>query len=75
MFAGFDIHGGNFGAYQDATQGCVGWRLTWTVTGFSGATIQIEGSQDNSSWVAFSGAVVIEGSNPTLLDGGNRIEF
>ena len=58
--------GATSGPTKDATQGCVGWRLTWTVTGFSGATIQIEGSQDNSSWVAFSGAVVIEGSNPTL---------
>lgn len=48
-----------------ASQGCAGWRLTWQVTGFTGATIQLEGSQDNFSWAAFSGALVVEGSNPT----------
>lgn len=49
-----------------AQAGCAGWRLTWSVTGFTAATIQLEGSQDNSSWSAFSGAtIVLEGSNPT----------
>jgi hypothetical protein len=49
-----------------ASQGCAGWRLTWQVAGsISAATIQLEGSQNNSTWAAFSGALVIEGSNPT----------
>jgi len=49
-----------------ASAGCVGWRLTWSVTGWTAMQIQIEGSQDNSSWAAFSGStIVIEGSNPT----------
>ena len=48
-----------------STAGCVGWRLTWSVTGFTAAQIQLEGSQDNSTFAAFTGSVVIEGSNPT----------
>lgn len=47
--------------------GCTGFRLTWSVTGFTAVEIQLEGSQDNSTFAAFSGAtIVIEGSNPTM---------
>ena len=45
--------------------GCAGWRLTWSVTGFTALTIQIEGSQNNSSWAAISSTLVQEGANPT----------
>ena len=49
-----------------AAAGCAGWRLTWVVSGSISATrIQLEGSQDNSSWAAFGGSLIIEGSNPT----------
>lgn len=56
------ILGGPAGAAQ--------WQVTWAVTGFTAVTIQLEGSQDGSSWFAFSGAsVVIEGANPTNWTG------
>lgn len=48
-----------------ASAGCAGWRLTWVVTNFSAVTIQLEGSQDNSTWNAFAAGLVLEGSNPT----------
>lgn len=53
-----------------AQAGCAGWRLTWSVTGFTAATIQLEGSQDNSSWSAFGSTLVQEGSNPTSWTSG-----
>jgi hypothetical protein len=48
-----------------ASAGCAGWRLTFSVTGFTAVTIQIEGSQNDSSFSAFGSALVQEGSNPT----------
>ena len=49
-----------------AAAGCAGWRLTWQVSGsISAARIQLEGSQDNSTWAVFAGSLIIEGSNPT----------
>ena len=48
-----------------ATAGCVAWRLTWTVTGFSAVTIQIEGSQDGATFTVFPGSQVVESTNPT----------
>jgi hypothetical protein len=52
-----------------AAAGCVGWRLTWSVSGFTAVTIQLEGSQAGSSYSAFSGAQLVEGSNPTSWTG------
>jgi len=48
-----------------ASTACAGWRLTWKVHGFTAVTIQLEGSQDNSTWAAFGAALVQEGANPT----------
>lgn len=49
-----------------AAQGCRGWALTWAVTGsITALTIQIDGSQDNSSWAAIDSSLVTTGSNPT----------
>lgn len=53
-----------------AAAGCAGWRLTWSVTGFTAATVQFEGSQDNSSWAAFGSTLVQEGTNPTSWTSG-----
>ena len=58
-----------------STAGCVGWRLTWSVTGFTAAQIQLEGSQDNSTFAAFTGSVVIEGSNPTNWTAAICVEY
>jgi len=45
---------------------CNVWALTWFTTGFSAITIQLEGSDDNSSWTAFTGtSVVTTGTNPS----------
>lgn len=49
-----------------SSSGCVGWRLTWYVTGFSGLTIALQGSQDNSSWANIGSTYVQEGTNPTV---------
>lgn len=57
--------------------GCSTIALTWYVTGFSAATIHLQGSQDNSSWADItSTALILEGSNPTSWTSGttsNRI--
>ena len=42
------------------------WALTWSTAGFTAISIQLEGSDDNVTFTAFTGAsVVIAGSNPS----------
>lgn len=64
-------------AYQNnqTTPNCNSWALTWNTTGFSGITIQLEGSDDGSTWVAYSGATqVIVGTNPSsALSGTTKV--
>jgi len=44
---------------------CNAFALTWNSTGFTGLSIQLEGSDDNSTYTAFSGSsTVLVGSNP-----------
>ena len=45
--------------------GCVGFRLTWYSTTFTGYTIALQGSQDNSTWANIDSSLVQEGTNPT----------
>lgn len=48
------------------TSGCNTWTLTWSVTGFTAVTVQLEGSQDGSTFSALSGtSVILVGANPT----------
>ena len=61
------IAGASISAIQPgASNGCAGYRLTWQITGFTAATVQFEGSQDNSSWAAIDSSLVQEGTNPTM---------
>lgn len=61
------VVGASIQTVSGGAAGCTGWRLTWSVTGFTAVEIQLEGSQDNSTFAAFSGAtIVVEGSNPTM---------
>ena len=48
-----------------STNGCVGWRLTFRVTGFTAAKIEIDGSQDGITFAAIDSTLVQEGVNPT----------
>ena len=48
-----------------STNGCVGWRLTFRVTGFTAAEIEIDGSQDGITFAAIDSTLVQEGVNPT----------
>lgn len=49
---------------------CHIFALTWNTTGFSALSIQLEGSDDSTTWTAFSGSAVVTGSNPaTTLSG------
>lgn len=57
--------GASINTISGAAAGCAGWRLTWSVTGFTAVTVQLEGSQDNSTWNAFGSTLVQEGTNPT----------
>lgn len=55
---------------------CNVWVLTWSSTGFSAFTIQLEGSDDGTTWAAFSGATtVVVGTNPaSTLSGVMKIQ-
>lgn len=54
-----------------ASPTCNAWALTWNTAGFSAISIQLQGSDDGSSWTAYSGSTtVLVGSNPsTALSG------
>ena len=65
-------------AYSNAFGPCVSWRITYTNTGFSGVSIQIETSPDNTNWSVVTNSLcsssqqppcVIDGSNPTTSTG------
>lgn len=58
-------------ANNTASPTCNAWALTWNTTGFSAISIQLQGSDDGSSWTAFSGtSTVLVGANPsTALSG------
>lgn len=44
---------------------CNAFALTWSSTGFSGLTIELQGSDNNSSWTTFTGSsTVLVGTNP-----------
>ena len=60
------ISGAAINTISGAQAGCAGWRLTWSVTGFTAATISIQGSQDNSTWGNYIASFVQEGTNPTF---------
>lgn len=55
---------------------CNVWALTWSTTGFTAITIQLEGSDDNSTWTAFSGSTVISTTaNPSsALSGTIKVQ-
>src|SRR5208337_4522752 len=57
--------GATINTIAGASAGCAGWRLTFSVTGFTAVTIAIQGSQDNSTWGNISSTLVQEGANPT----------
>lgn len=45
---------------------CNTWALTWSSTGFTALTLQLEGSDDNVTYTAFSGSVVVNNTvNPS----------
>lgn len=44
---------------------CNAFALSWNSTGFSGVTIELQGSDNNSSWTTFTGtSTVLVGTNP-----------
>lgn len=47
-------------------KGCYNWRFTYTSTGFSALSIQVEGSPDNSTWTALT-VVTGDGANPSTI--------
>lgn len=55
---------------------CNAWALTWVSTGFTALSIQIQGSNDNVTYTAYTGATtVLVGSNPsTALSGAIVIQ-
>ncbi len=55
----------------NAGRACVDWRATFTTTGFSSATVQLETSPDGSTWSAVPDLPC--GEPPCLLDGFNPI--
>ena len=59
-------YGNPLNTITGAQAGCAGWRLTFSVTGFTGITISVQGSQDNVTFADFSSTVVLEGVNPTV---------
>lgn len=53
---------------------CNSWALTWSTQGFSAVTIQFEGSDNNTSWAAFSGSsTVVVGTNPSSTLSGTIV--
>lgn len=67
----------NFTSFHNNTSNpiCNVWALNWSTTGFTAISIQLEGSDDNASWTAFTGAsIVTTGSNPsTALSGTIKV--
>lgn len=58
-----------------ANPNCNAFALTWNTTGYTAISIQIEGSDNLSTWTAYSGAsTVVVGTNPsTALSGTIKI--
>src|ERR1043166_8325512 len=53
---------------------CDVWVLAWSSTGFSALSIQLPGSNDNSTYTAFSGATtVLAGTNPGVTLSGAMV--
>lgn len=53
-------------ANSGGANGCTTWRLTWFVTGFTAATVALQGSQDNVTFANITTAAnILDGSNPT----------
>jgi hypothetical protein len=55
------------------TNGCFNWRVSYTSTGFSALSVQLEGSPDGVTYSAFTGAQVTDGSNPSTTTGAGVI--
>jgi hypothetical protein len=55
---------------------CNAWTLSWWSSGFTGVTIELQGSDDNVTWTTFTGSsTVLVGSNPqTSLSGTIKIQ-
>lgn len=51
--------------FTGGNAGCSGWRITWSVTGFTAATVTFQGSQDGATFAAFNTGLTQEGNNPT----------
>lgn len=57
-----------------ANPNCNAWALTWSTVGFSAVSIQLQGSDDNVTYAAFTGATtVLVGSNPSSALSGATI--
>lgn len=51
---------------------CVAWRVTYTTTGFTAATVQFETSPDNSTWTAVPNTICSSSVQPPCVqDGAN----
>lgn len=57
-------------SFDNRAANCYNWRVTYTSTGFSAISLQLESAPDNAgtpgTWTAFTGtAVVTDGTNPS----------
>lgn len=60
-------HGASIQATTGSPAGCSTWRLTFWSTGFTGYTISLQSSQDNSTFADITTTGdILEGTNPTI---------